>query len=123
MDIIKKQEFLYDWSIIHIIEPHLFYSFAPIFDKTCYPKEEFASFGGDCAVSLFGRCKEDSRENITTREFADGHRIITTPIIEISDGKATNANTIYILGDMNKDYKTWCEINGINWQEMFGAAI
>jgi ferredoxin-like protein FixX len=45
--------------------------------------------------------------------FADGHRLVTSPIIAVKNGEYHTADTIYTLDEAakNTDFKEWCEKN------------
>ena len=98
----KQQVTLTDWAIVF---------YPSIYDAIEHPETVFAKHHCGRPIALFGMAKDDPRHNGETGAFADGHRLITSPIIEIVNGKYHTFNTIYVLDEdnINKDYKKWCE--------------
>ena len=60
---------------------------------------------------LFGKVYNDSRKDAITSEFEDGHRIITSPIVEINWSQRyikTRSGTRYdIKGNPDEEYIEW----------------
>jgi uncharacterized protein CbrC (UPF0167 family) len=98
----KKQAYLDDWAVVEF----------PVF-----PDAVFADLNSPHPISLIGRAEKDHRADPVTGAFADGHRIITTRIVQADRGKIYTENTLYTLGEINENYLQWCEKNGIAWQE------
>jgi hypothetical protein len=93
---------LTDWCIV----------FSPeIFNNIANPKFVFAELTCGRPIALFGKAKDDPRFNARTGEFTNGHRLITTPIIMVNEGKYYTLNTIYKLyaEEKNENYRKWCE--------------
>jgi len=95
-----KEALLTDWAIVAYPDIHL---------AVDDPETVFATLNSGRTVALFGRAKNDRRFNAETTEFEDGHRIITSPIVEFKDGKCFTENTIYTLEEKNEKYRQWCE--------------
>lgn len=66
-----------DWSIVRYPE---------IYDNTEHPEVIFDKFDGGHQVALYGRAVSDPRYNSETRDYADGHRLVTSPITAVRDG-------------------------------------
>jgi hypothetical protein len=66
---------------------------------------------------LFGRVYDDARRDILTREFDDGHRIITSPVFEINWEERyikTRSGTKYELcGNPDEEYVAWLRAEGL----------
>lgn len=97
----KKQATLKDWCIV---------KFPEIYANIDTPSRAFTKFEGVTEVVLFGRASNDPRYDAVTGEFADGHRVATSPIVEVKDGIYYTENTAYVLcdEDKNKEYLQWC---------------
>jgi len=110
----KWQASLTEWSIVLYPE---------IYDNTKNSETVFAKLNCGRTVALFGRAKDDPRLNAETGAFTDGHRLITSPIIAVEDGKYHTIDTIYILNEetKNAEFKKWCEEN--RYKEVPLAAI
>lgn len=94
---------LTDWCIVF---------FPEIFNNIANPEFVFAELTCGRPIALFGKAKGDPRFNARTGEFTNGHRLITTPIIMVNEGKYyTTLNTIYKLyaEEKNENYRKWCE--------------
>jgi hypothetical protein len=101
----KQQATLADWSIV---------LYPDIYKATESPETVFAKLNCGLPVALFGRAKSDPRYDAEKGDaFADGHRLVTSPIISVKDGKYHTQDTIYTLdeNDKNLDFKKWCEDN------------
>jgi len=101
----KQQATLIDWSIV---------LYPDIYKVTESPETVFAKLNCGLPVALFGRAKNDPRYDAKKSDaFADGHRLVTSPIISVKDGKYHTQDTIYTLdeNDKNLDFKKWCEDN------------
>jgi len=69
-------------------------------------------------AGLFGYVYQDKRKDPLTGEFSDGHRITTSPVLEINLEERyvkTKSGSLYVLdGEMNAKYKEWlkngCEV-------------
>lgn len=99
----KQQATLADWSIV---------LYPDIYKVTESPETVFAKLNCGLPVALFGRAKNDPRYDAEKGgAFADGHRLVTSPIISVRDGKYHTQDTIYTLdeNDKNLDFKEWCE--------------
>ncbi|MDX9870787.1 MAG: hypothetical protein RBT41_00030 [Clostridia bacterium] len=77
------------------------------------PEFVFAKLNCGRPVALFGRAKDDPRYNAETGAFSDGHRLVTSPITAVKDGKYYTENTIYRLDEKTKNakFQKWCEAN------------
>lgn len=96
---------LTDWSIV---------LYPDIYKATESSETVFAKINCGLPVALFGRLKNDPRYDAEKGDaFADGHRLITSPIISFKDGKYHTQDSIYTLyeSDKNLDFKKWCEDN------------
>lgn len=95
---------LTDWCIV--LHPQ-------IYDNIENPLNVFAKLNCEKPVALFGKAKNDPRYNAETGEFTDGHRLVTSPIVSVKDGKYHTQDTIYSVdeNDKNPDFKMWCEEN------------
>lgn len=95
---------LTDWSIV--LHPE-------IWDNYEKPETVFAKLNCGHPVALFGKAKSDPRYNAETGEYADGHRLITSPVIAVENGQYITSDTIYNLSedDKNIEFKKWCEEN------------
>ncbi|WP_334145716.1 hypothetical protein [Muricomes intestini] len=93
---------LTDWCIV---------LYPQIYDHTENPLSVFAKLNCGQPVALFGRAKSDPRYNAETGAFTDGHRLVTSPIVSVKDGKYNTQDTIYSVDedDKNPDFKIWCE--------------
>ena len=100
----KLQATLTDWSIVLYPE---------IYDNTKNSETVFAKLNCGRTIALFGRAKDDPRFNAETGEFTNGHRLITSPIMAVEDGKYHTVDTIYSLDEetKNAEFKKWCEEN------------
>ena len=107
----KKQAFLTDWAILDYLDSQLVY-----FTKEGFPENAFSDLSDLKPVVLSGRAVNDPRSDPATGRFTDGHRLVTSLICEFKDGFAITENTMYILGEINENYKIWCETNNIDWQ-------
>jgi len=115
----KKLVFLTDWAFVKFpeIDIALFLSligFINIFPDAAFTSIDSSSY----QIALFGRVVNDCRANFVTGFFTDGHRIITSQIIDVRCGLAITRNTIYTLGLINENYKKWCENRSIDINEM-----
>lgn len=104
MEVIKtgyKKATLTDWCIVMYPE---------IYDNTENPEPVYAKFNDDHIVALLGKAASDPRCNPQTGIFADGHRLVTSPIIRIDGNRYFTANTVYTLDvmEVSKDYQKWC---------------
>jgi len=122
MNKIKKQAFITDWAIVKYPEVEIARildqsSDNDICDGIIFPDSAFTELTDKRQISLFGRAVSDHRYNPETEEFADGHRVMTTQILEVKNGIVITENTIYVLGEMNENYKLWCKENVINEPE------
>ena len=101
---IPWQANLTDWSIV---------LYPDIYKATENPETVFAKLNGGRPVALFGRAKNDPRYNAETGAFADGHRLVTNPIVSVKGGKYHTADTIYTADEDEKSpvFKKWCEEN------------
>jgi len=104
----KKFAFLTNWSIVLYPEIIIAWTFSNRGFRCIIPDSVFSGLTSSRQISLFGNAVNDSRENIETGEFATGHRIITTPIIEAIGGLIITENTIYVLGEVDERYRLWC---------------
>ena len=97
----KKHETLKDWAIVQ---------YPDIYKTIENPEKAFAKLNCGYPVALFGLATNDHRHNVETGRFADGHRIVTSPIIAVTSGKYETINTIYILDerDKNASFQKWC---------------
>ena len=95
---------LIDWSIV--LHP-------AIYNSVENPEAVFAKLDCGQEVALFGRAKNDPRYNAETGAYADGHRLVTSPIIEVKGGKYYTKDTIYTVDekDKNVNFRKWCEEN------------
>jgi hypothetical protein len=99
------QATLSDWCIV--LHPQ-------IYDTIEKPGKAFAKLNCGCPVALLGRAKKDPRYNAEiSNAFADGHRLVTSPIVAVKDGKYYTSDTVYTLDENEKniDFKRWCEEN------------
>lgn len=98
---IVQQATLTDWAIVQYPE---------IYGEIDNPSAVYAKPDSDRTIALFGKGKNDPRANTKSDEFKDGHRLITSPIIAIEDGKFHTANTVYTLEkeNINPGFKEWC---------------
>jgi len=121
----KKQAFINDWSFVKFPEVAI----AAMIDEEIrclypdtpechFPTSVFTDFNSSRPISLLGRAVNDYRADSSTGWFTDGHRIQTSQVKEAKGGIVTTENTVYILGEINEEYKQWCESNGIVWQEL-----
>jgi len=110
----KKHSFIYDWMIVEgskaniallLSKPEAAYSFLV--------NDEFVD------LALFGKVKDDHRADEHTGAFIDGHRIITSQIVEVKQAGICTKGTHYTLGEMNPKYAEWCKKNGYD----FAAAL
>jgi ferredoxin-like protein FixX len=102
---IKWQATLIDWSIV---------LYPDIYKATETPLTVFAKLNCGRPVALFGREMNDPRYNAEKGDaFADGHRLVTSPIIAVKNEEYHTADTIYTLDEAakNTDFKEWCEKN------------
>jgi hypothetical protein len=102
---ISQQATLYNWSIV---------LFPDIYDSIDAPETVFATLTCGHPVALFGQARNDARYNAKKSDaFAEGHRLVTTPIIAFRGGQYHTKNTIYSVSqnDINPAYKKWCEEN------------
>lgn len=96
------QATLIDWCFV--LHPQ-------IYDNIENPDKVFAKLNCGQPVALFGRAVNDPRYNAEKGDaFADGHRLITSPIIAVKNEKYHTADTIYTLDEAFKssDFKEWC---------------
>lgn len=96
------QATLTDWCIV---------MYSKIYDNTANPERAFAKLNCGQPVALFGRAINDPRYNAEKGDaFADGHRLITSPIIAVKNEEYHTADTIYTLDEALKsfDFKEWC---------------
>jgi len=94
----KREAILTDWAVVLYPE---------IYDVLETPETVFAMLNCCRPVALFGKAKSDSRYKSETGEFTDGHRIVTSRIIAVKDGKYHTENTVYTLEDENEKYRQW----------------
>ena len=107
----KKQAFITDWAILDYFEAK---------NSIChddFPDLVFSDLSDENPVILYGRAVKDPRYNPETGEWADGNMILTSLICEFKQGMAITENTIYLLGEINKEYQDWCKSNNIEWQK------
>lgn len=96
------QATLTDWCIV--LHPQIYYNIEN-------PDKVFAKLNCGQPVALFGRAINDPRYNAEKGDaFADGHRLITSPIIAVKNEEYHTADTIYTLDEAFKssDFKEWC---------------
>ncbi|MFV0503884.1 MAG: hypothetical protein ACK5LT_07945 [Lachnospirales bacterium] len=101
----KCQTILTDWSIV---------LYPDIYVATESPETVYAKLSCGHPVALFGRAKNDLRHDAEkNNSFADGHRLVTSPIIVAKGVEFHTQNTIYTLdeNDKNLNFKRWCEDN------------
>ncbi|MBU3198516.1 hypothetical protein LL037_18785 [Clostridium estertheticum] len=100
----KIEVTLTDWAIV---------LYPSIYKATENPINVFAKLNCGSPVALFGKSIGNPRYNEETDAFADGHRLITSPIIAVKNGKYHTVNTIYSLDEeeKNTEFKRWCKIN------------
>lgn len=100
----KVETTLVDWTIV---------LYPDVYKATENLNTVFATLNCGHTVALFGRANDDPRFNAETGELKNGHRLITSPIIAVQDGKYHTENTIYTLKEeeKNKEFKKWCEEN------------
>lgn len=99
------QATLTDWCIV--LHPQ-------IYDNIENPDKVFAKLNCCQPVALFGRAINDPRYNAEKGDaFADGHRLITSPIVTVKNEEYHTADTIYTLDEAfkNSDFKEWCIVN------------
>lgn len=99
---VKRNASLVDWCIVR--HPQIYKS-----KET--PEVVFAKLNCGMPIAIFGRAKNDPRYNAETGAFADGHRLVTSPLTEIKNGKFYTQDSIYTLNESDKNtaYKKWCE--------------
>ena len=107
----KKQAFINDWAILD------YYDAKNVPYENDYPKHVFSDLTTEKPVILYGRAVNDPRYDPITGHWADGNRFFTSLVCEFKEGIAITENTIYFLGEINEDYKIWCESNNIIWQK------
>jgi len=112
----KKLAFITNWSIVLYPDIIVAWSLSSNGFKCIIPDSVFVKFTSSRPISLFGHAINDPRENVKTGEFATGHRIITTSIIEANGRLIKTRNTIYVLGEMDERYKLWCKEHGIDFK-------
>jgi hypothetical protein len=100
----KWQAALTDWKIV---------LYPDIYKAIENPETVFAKLNCGHPVALFGKAMNDPRYNAETGEFTDGHRLITSPVIAVRDGRYHTSDTIYSLDEeeKNTEFKNWCEEN------------
>jgi hypothetical protein len=101
----KRQSILTNWCIV---------LYPDIYKATENPETVFAKPNCGRPVALFGRVKNDHRYDADKGDaFADGHRIVTSPIVAVKDGKWHTENTVYTADENEKNpaFKKWCEEN------------
>lgn len=100
----KVEATLTDWAIV---------LYPSIYKAIENPETVFAKLNCGRPVALFGKAKGDPRYNAETGDFTDEHRLITSPIIAIEDGKYHTVDTIYSLDEETKniEFIKWCEEN------------
>ena len=109
----KKQAFINDWAILDYYEAR-----NGIFpDEDGFPNHAFSGLNEENPVILFGRAVKDPRYDPETGHWADGGRFYTSLVCEFKEGIAITENTVYFLGEINEEYKIWCDSNNINWQK------
>lgn len=91
---------LTDWSIVLYPE---------IYKHLDSPCPVFTEMDGIHTIAIFGRAKNDLRNNAETGAYADGHRLVTSPITDVKDGKFYTQNSIYTIdeNDENAAFKAW----------------
>jgi hypothetical protein len=100
----KWQATLTDWCIVFYPE---------IYNNIESPVTVYAKFNCGRSVALFGRAKNDPRYNAETGSFTDSHRLVTSPITAVIDGKYYTEDTIYTLDEKekNSEFQKWCKEN------------
>jgi len=100
----KRQATLKDWCIVR-------------YPEICIiaenPEMVFSTYGDDLIVVLLGKAVDDPRFNADMGEFAEGHRLVTSPVIKVEGDEYHTLHTIYILKEEQKseEYRKWCEEN------------
>lgn len=107
----KRQATLREWSIA---------VYPDILATPDNPENAFARYADNEKIGrlgktlvLYGMAFNDSRFDAGTGEFADGHRLVTSPIVKVEGNQYHTVNSIYILDEeqMREDYKKWCKEN------------
>lgn len=101
----KWRAALIDWSVV---------LYPDIYKVTESPEAVFAKLNCGRPVALFGRAKNDPRYDAGKGDaFADGHRLVTSPIIAVKGGEFHTQDTIYSIDENEKkfEFKKWCEDN------------
>ena len=75
-----------------------------LFDYFVLPTEKRAQ--------LFGHTYNDSRADLDTTEFTDGHRIHTGDLVFFTPTQATTQRTVYKLDDIHPAYAAWLSSQG-----------
>ena len=93
---------LTDWCIV--LYPQIY----GCFDA---PEKVFAKVDCGKPVAILGRALNDPRYNSEKGDsFADGHRLITSAVLEFKSGEYYTNDTVYTLDDtqQNPVYRDWC---------------
>lgn len=98
----RRQATLTDWCIVR---------YTDIYNNTECPETVYAKFDDGHLVALMGKAASDPRYCAETDEFAEGHRLITSPITRIDGNRYYTANTCYTLNkdEISKDYQKWSD--------------
>lgn len=110
MQHIKQEATLTDWAVV--VYPDICGILddpSPAFAR--YSEEEKYVHIGKVLV-LYGRAIGDPRYDRYRDAFADGHRLVTSPIVKIEGDRYYTLHTIYTLKDedMNEDYRNWLQV-------------
>jgi hypothetical protein len=105
--VFRKKAFMYDWAIADASKADM------TLLKTT-PEVAYAFLDESIELVLFGRAKNDYRADEYFGNFLDGHRIITSQIIEANSAGICTENTHYTLGEVSIKYAEWCKNNGKN---------
>lgn len=105
VDIAKRRVTLTNWALV--LSPE-------IYQVTDSPGEVFCCFQKDRPVALFGQATRDPRHQPSQGDqFADGHRIITSPILAAVGNQFHTKYSVYMLSrwKINPEYYQWCKAN------------
>lgn len=110
----KKMATLRDWAIVKYPE---------ICDVIDDPTPAFARYGDIGEIVLFGKAVDDPRFDAVTGEFSDGHRVLTSQLINVEGHNYETENTVYTLKeeDMSEEYRKWCNKDSLEVKGMLGS--
>lgn len=96
-----QEKSLTNWSLV---------KFPEIYKYVDSPETAFTKLDCSHSIALFGRAKNDLRHDPQTGAYADGHHLVTTPIVEVRGGKFYTENSIYAIDEREEDptFKVWC---------------